>query len=194
MSYPLRNCGEKSCLVCTPRPKTEVTLVCTCAHRTGGYLSGNKAICSYCGKPYPATKGWCPTDVGCVYLSSPYTHPDREVRAERFRLVLGATARLMRLGYQVFSPIIHAHPLHAREGIEGDWDYWRTIDFDFLKRMDTVVVLQIPGWADSVGVGEEIAYAISLGKRVGYLNINDNMPGTSVAAPGGLEIKITEKM
>jgi hypothetical protein len=43
-----------------------------------------------------------------IYLASPYSHPDRAVREERFRGACRATAALLRSGHAVFSPIAHA--------------------------------------------------------------------------------------
>ncbi|MCP4786572.1 MAG: DUF1937 family protein [Fuerstiella sp.] len=46
-----------------------------------------------------------------IYLASPYSHSDANIREKRFRDVCRTAARLMRNGDVVFSPIAHGHPI-----------------------------------------------------------------------------------
>lgn len=95
--------------------------------------------------------------------------PPREaVRIERYRAAVRATWALTRQGHIVFSPIVHSHPL-AEHGLPGDWPFWERIDRAFLERADELLVLQLDGWRESVGVGREIAIATELGKPVGFI-------------------------
>ena len=54
-----------------------------------------------------------------IYLASPYTHHDPEVRLERYRAVCRAAAGLIRQGRVVFSPIAHSHAI-TEHGLPGD--------------------------------------------------------------------------
>lgn len=102
-----------------------------------------------------------------VYLASPYSHPEAHIREFRFDAACKATVALIRQGHNVFSPIVHSHPLVAH-GMGGAWSDWIKIDHDWISRCDEVVVLCLEGWTESVGVRAEIEYAKSIGKPVRY--------------------------
>ena len=103
-----------------------------------------------------------------IYLASPYSHPDPEVRKQRFRDVCIAAARLIRAEHVVFSPIAHGHPI-AEHGLPTDWKYWERHDREQLEHCNKVVVLMLDGWRESVGVQAEIRIACELGKPVRYV-------------------------
>lgn len=102
-----------------------------------------------------------------IYLASPYSHPDPDVREQRFEAACAAAAALLRAGHRVYSPIAHSHPL-TRYGLPGDWAFWERHDRWYLERCDEVVVLMLEGWDSSEGVQAEIDYATRLGKPVWY--------------------------
>ena len=105
-----------------------------------------------------------------IYLASPYSHSDGAVRRKRFQAACRVTARLIREGHNVFSPIVHSHPLTAH-GMGGDWTTWQAIDHDWIRRCDEVVVLTLDGWMESVGVTGEIDFARSIGRTVRYIGV-----------------------
>jgi len=100
-----------------------------------------------------------------IYLASPYSHAGQVVREERYRAACRATARLLRDGRLVFSPIVHGHPLTAY-GLPGDWEFWQQYALWHLERCDELVVLTLDGWRQSLGVQSEIRHAGELGKPV----------------------------
>ncbi len=102
-----------------------------------------------------------------IYLASPYSDIDPDVREERYQAACRKAAALMREGGLVFSPIVHSHPL-TFHGLPGDWGYWEQYDRRQLEHCDEVVVLALPGWKESKGVQAEIAIAKDLGKPVRY--------------------------
>ena len=102
------------------------------------------------------------------YLASPYSHPDPAVRELRFQAACAATAKLLRDGHLVYSPVVHGHPL-VRYGLPTDWSFWERHDRQHLERCDEVVVLKLDGWRESVGVQAELRHAEALGKSVRYL-------------------------
>jgi len=102
-----------------------------------------------------------------IYLASPYSHPDFSVREQRFQAACTAAAALMRSGHQVFSPIVHGHPL-TQHGLPGDWPFWEPHARWHLERCSEVVVLTLEGWSRSVGVQAETALANELRKPVRY--------------------------
>lgn len=103
-----------------------------------------------------------------IYLVSPYSHPDSAVREKRFCEACRAAATLLSAGHAVFSPIAHSHPL-VTHGLPTDWAFWEQWGRNMLTRCDEVVVLQLDGWIDSVGVRAEIEMARELGKPMQFV-------------------------
>lgn len=110
-----------------------------------------------------------------LYLASPYSHPIPAVREMRFVSACWATAELMKRGENVFSPIVHSHPL-VRYGLPNTWEFWEGVDRDHLERCDEIVVLTLDGWRESVGVQAEIAMAHECGKPVKLLDPKSLLP------------------
>lgn len=104
-----------------------------------------------------------------TYLASPYTHPSQEVIERRVAAVTRATVWLIKNNeWNVFSPIIHSHPLAAK-GLKGDWETWKRIDEEYLSVSERMVVLELPGWQNSTGVKAEIEIARRLGVPIYYM-------------------------
>lgn len=117
-----------------------------------------------------------------VYLASPYSHPSQHVREQRFEKVSKIAAEILLDGYLLpFSPIAHSHPMavHGCPPISAvfatDWKAWQELDLAFIDRCDAIVVVQLDGWEQSVGVTAEIDYARSKGMPVIYFN-PESMP------------------
>lgn len=124
-----------------------------------------KCMKGCCNPLVPGTKPNRPL----TYLASPYSHKNPEVVKSRVEQVTKATVWLIKeKGFNVFSPIVHSHPL-AEAGLQGDWDFWRLIDTEYLSVSARMVVLAIEGWRESVGVQAEIKIAESMGIPVYYL-------------------------
>jgi hypothetical protein len=104
-----------------------------------------------------------------IYLSSPYTDPELEIRAWRFCAACQAAAHLMRSGHLVFSPVAHTHPI-SLFGLPTEWAFWERQDRALLERCDQLVVLMLDGWRESVGVQAEIQIANELGIPTTYWN------------------------
>ena len=103
-----------------------------------------------------------------IYLASPYSHPDAQVREARFEAACRVAAELVSAGHVVFSPIVHGHPL-VRFGLPTDWGFWQRHDREHLGQCKLLLVLAIDGWLQSVGVQAEVAIARALGLPVVYL-------------------------
>ena len=104
-----------------------------------------------------------------IYLASPYSHSEANIREQRFRAVCRMAAELMRQGQVVFAPIVHGHPL-VGHGLPSDWPFWERFDREHLRRCDELVVLMLDGWRESIGVAAELRIAAELGKPVRYLD------------------------
>ena len=104
-----------------------------------------------------------------IYLASPYSHDDPEVRYARYDAACAATARMMQGGMIVYSPIVHCHILALKYDLPGDWEFWKRIDERMLAACDMVMVLCLDGWKDSVGVTAEIGMARDRGMQVEFM-------------------------
>jgi nucleoside 2-deoxyribosyltransferase len=110
-----------------------------------------------------------------IYLASPYTHADPDVREQRFQSACRKTADLLRNGRLVYSPIVHSHPLSLL-GLPGDWPFWAAHNRAMLARSTSLLVLQLDGWEQSRGVAAEIGIAEALGIPVAFDPAWDTVP------------------
>jgi Domain of unknown function (DUF1937) len=104
-----------------------------------------------------------------IYLSSPYSHPDAEVREKRFQDIARIAGSFLAAGVNVFSPIAHSHPLQKYANLPATWEFWNPIDLEHLKRCDKMIVVMMDGWRESVGVKGEIELATDLGMPIEYI-------------------------
>lgn len=109
-----------------------------------------------------------------VYLASPYSHYDPLVREARFRAAAACCAAMLARGVHVLSPVVYGHPVALAGGHDTDWQTWRDLDLDILWRCDTLAVLTLPGWRESVGVAAEIAEAKRCRMTVEYVDADGN--------------------
>jgi len=108
-----------------------------------------------------------PADRGVAYLAAPYTHTDEAVRGRRYREVTAHASILAGLGLLVFSPVTHWHPMVA-DGLPIAFDANEEHCRAMLRRCDVMIVLTLPGWDQSTGVGAELAYAARLDLPIHY--------------------------
>lgn len=104
-----------------------------------------------------------------IYLAVPYSHPDAEVRLERFHAANKAAAKLMGEGLHIFSPISHTHPIALAGDLPLGWDYWAAYDHAILRACCKLLVLRSDGWEQSRGIAGEIAIAIGLGIPIEFV-------------------------
>lgn len=93
-----------------------------------------------------------------IYLASPYTHEDKNVRELRFLQVADYTAKQMILGNIVFSPITYGHVLSEHQDMPTDFEFWENFCFTFLSKCSEMHVLKLDGWSLSKGVFAEEQY------------------------------------
>lgn len=110
------------------------------------------------------------TDKLLIYLGCPYSHPDRAVRVERFEKVTKVAAKLIEVGYHVYSPITHSHPMAEVGKLPGDWDFWEKQDRLFLSISKAMFVLHLPGWSESKGLQAEIKIADEMGIPIVHIS------------------------
>lgn len=105
-----------------------------------------------------------------VYLSCPYSHPDKNVVAGRFRAANKKAAELIQDGYIVYSPLSHSHPIEMDSGTTIPWEKWMEMDTVMIGFCWKLFVLALPGWDHSKGVMKEISVARSQSLEVVYVD------------------------
>jgi hypothetical protein len=101
------------------------------------------------------------------YLACPYTHEHDYVQHRRYEQVTSVAAQLMSEGQCIYSPITSMHYLSRH--LVRDGDFWLQHDLTILSRCDKLIVLQLDGWEQSVGLKMEIEFAKSAGIPIEYL-------------------------
>lgn len=97
--------------------------------------------------------------IGYHYLATPYSRqPDRALAAE-------TTARiayhLMQSGYGIYAPIIHGHAIVEAlypAPVPADAGFWEAQNLAMMESAIGIFVACIPGWRESLGVEQEIAW------------------------------------
>ena len=118
-----------------------------------------------------------------IYVASPLTHPDPEVREKRYELVRDYIGKKYEEGSQdmYYSPILYSHEIGKRFKLPHTAEFWLNIDFLMLDKSDKFEVLMIDGWEESTGVQGEIKKwnekAFSGEQRISYI-FND-VPSTT---------------
>lgn len=108
-----------------------------------------------------------------IYLASPYSHPDADVRQHRFERACQVAGGLMREGHHIFSPIAHTHSIAVQCDLPLGFDFWRQYDEEMIAACGELWVLMLPMWSQSKGVSAEIALAMLLGKPVRSVVIDE---------------------
>ncbi len=87
---------------------------------------------------------------------------------KRFHAACEAAGKLIKQGHLVYSPIAHSHSIAVRCELPKDWEFWQRVDREYIKWVDEVQVLCLPGWEESTGIENEIKIAKELEKPVWY--------------------------
>lgn len=105
-----------------------------------------------------------------IYLASPYSDPDPLIMRTRFLLAEQCTAALLSQRQSVYSPIVHCHEIAQRYALPTDFAFWKSYNFDMLRRADSFGVLRIRGWNTSVGLTAELELASTIGLPIYHFN------------------------
>lgn len=98
-----------------------------------------------------------------IYLASPYSSPEPQIRHERYEAVAHATQWLLNNKHWTYSPIVHCHKLALDYKMPTDFDFWREYNEAMLSRAAMFYVLELEGWKESKGVAGELEFARSNG-------------------------------
>lgn len=117
------------------------------------------------------------------YMATPYSRYGQG-REQAYIDACRSAAVLIKRGLNVFSPVAHSHPIAEIGGIDPLCAVtWLGLDLAILDECAGLLVVMMPGWAESHGVTMEIARARELGKSVSFLswpmlNARENESGT----------------
>jgi hypothetical protein len=106
-----------------------------------------------------------------IYLATPYTDPDPEVREKRFQVVNKIAATLMANGNHIFSPISHCHPIALAGDLPKEWEYWEKYCRLILRFCTKLMVVCQEGWQKSVGVQNEMKIAEEMRIPIEYIEV-----------------------
>jgi hypothetical protein len=112
-----------------------------------------------------------------LYIASPYTHPNPLVRRARAHCAAVITAELMRgaTGDWFFSPIPLGHEVaqHLPYEVADDHGFWMRWCRNALEEASALYLIPLPGWQESKGIAEELAYCDSKSLPVVYLDCSE---------------------
>jgi len=114
------------------------------------------------------------TDNWDIYLASPYSHEDHQVREYRFYQACSAAGWLINKGLYVYSPIAHTHPIATVSRLPLGFDYWQGFDTIGVEFCESFAVLMLDGWRQSKGVQFEMELATEMDKEIFFLGPSSN--------------------
>lgn len=103
------------------------------------------------------------------YFAHIYTATDKRAELANFNLCCIRTAKLIKRGYFVYSPICHTHPIHMAWPeflVNDERELWITLDMIIIKRTNFTGLILAPLWENSSGCRGEREIFISLGKPI----------------------------
>lgn len=105
---------------------------------------------------------------GFIYLGSPYAkyHAGMD---EAARVVTECAGKLMARGFRIYCPIAHGHAVTRYQELPRTWDYWKDQDQPLIDAASSLIVLEMHGWWDSVGLTYEFKSFLEAGKPVVYV-------------------------
>jgi hypothetical protein len=107
-----------------------------------------------------------------IFLASPYTHEDKEVMAFRYEAALETTARLIREGNIVFSPIVHSHPIAIAYDLPKDYKFWQAYTNSFILHWaEHFSILCLNDWQNSVGLLDEFNLAMKVRLSFSFIHM-----------------------
>lgn len=101
-----------------------------------------------------------------LYLASPYSHKDPEVRESRVLQADECAAWLLGQGYNVYSPLSASHRIAHFMDNHNDGEFWVNLCMDFVDWCDVVAVIKTNGWKESKGIRKELDRAIENGTPI----------------------------
>lgn len=117
---------------------------------------------------------------GFFYFAHPYTCKDQtspegvtkyvpEGEQANFELCNQRAARLVELGYNIYSPISHTHPIYRASAVflgRHEHEAWYRLDMELIARTNFDGIILARGWEDSKGCIMERDWFVEKGLKV----------------------------
>lgn len=103
------------------------------------------------------------------YFAHIYTATDKRAELANFNLCGIRTAKLIKQGYFVYSPICHTHPIHMAWPeflVNDERELWIALDMIIIQRTNFTGLILAPLWEQSDGCCGERDKFIELGKPI----------------------------
>ncbi len=105
-----------------------------------------------------------------IYIASPYSHDNPQVRMDRFIAAVNYAAKLKKEGRLCFCPIGYGRLYEIEYQLPFDFQYWGEFNRRMIRACDELHVLKLDGWEDSAGVEAEVAFARANDIPVEFVN------------------------
>lgn len=88
-----------------------------------------------------------------IFVSSPYSTPDREIRKTRYLLARDFVHHIMQTMQCIaFSPIVYGHSFSENYQVPTDAQWWLAFNMNMLRRSESMFELKLNGWKESKGM------------------------------------------
>jgi hypothetical protein len=105
-----------------------------------------------------------------IYVGTPYSKYPGGIEVA-FVDAARLCAQLLTEGLNVYSPIVHMHPVSVHGNIDPmDHAIWLPIDAAMMGKSDAMLVAMMAGWETSFGIRHEIEVFVEAGKPVYFLD------------------------
>lgn len=113
-----------------------------------------------------------------VYLASRYSTTDGDTNNKKLEAnylkAVNASHALFRDGWLVYSPIVMCHPMAMQHTLPKDHIFWKQYNHNMLKKVDMLVVLMDDIKPKSMGVEDEIRFALENKIPIRYMRTRPN--------------------
>ena len=108
-----------------------------------------------------------------IYLAQPYSHEDPAVMDMRYNSALHHCAKL--ITKFVYSPIVHWHNISLEYNLSPNFAFWQELNLHMIEKANSVYVLKLHGWEQSIGLRGELEYCERAGKPVYTIEQNGDV-------------------
>ena len=121
-------------------------------------------------------------DYKLVYVATPFSKYSDGLAAA-YEDACQVVGDLLRYNINAFSPIVHSYGISEHANIDPlDHKFWMRVDKPYMEKCDALIVMQLDGWDESVGIGMEIKAFREAGKPIHFIK--------PVKAMGALETSV----